>query len=60
MGGGGTACTDPQCLYKGALYFTFLPKIMRRQLHFTSFPVVFAIRRNIRRWKIPVTDAGVI
>jgi hypothetical protein len=22
---GRTACTEPQCLYKGALYLTFLP-----------------------------------
>jgi len=29
---GRTACTEPQCLYKGTLYFTLLPSICLRLL----------------------------
>jgi len=27
---GRTACTEPQCLYKGALYLTFIPSVHTR------------------------------
>ena len=34
---GRTACTEPQCLYKGALYFYFYPIQLTRQTQFVSY-----------------------
>ena len=38
---GRTACTEPQCLYKGALYLTFIFSKNPQTLHFFKiYPVV--------------------
>jgi len=44
-----TACTEPQCLYKGALYLTFFNTIVSEHSHlffYSCIRVKFTLRLN--------------